>query len=188
VDVRSLRRRYDAIVRNLDLPVPFDVRALAADLAARRGRPLILSPVVKWPGPSGLWVASPAADYIFYEQATSALHQQHIILHELSHLLCGHTPVTVAETGVPRLLFPGIRPDAVERLLRRTGYSATDEQEAELVASLIWERAAAQAPAEDAPAAPVAGGVLGGLEVCLEGVPGGGPRGPGGGRVGVPRA
>jgi hypothetical protein len=163
--------------------VPFDVRDFAAGLASRRGRPIVLVPLIRCPWPSGVWVAAPTTDYIFYEQATSPLHQQHIVLHELSHLLCEHTPVIAAETEVPRLLFPGVRPDAVERLLRRTGYSATNEQEAELLASLIWERAASQTHAGAPPAAPAmseAAGVLSGLEVCLEGIAGGAPDGAAG--------
>ncbi len=170
-----MQRRCEAILRGVDLPVPFDVQTFTEGLAARRGRPILLSPIASWPGPCGAWVASLAVDYIFYEQATSPLHQQHIILHELSHLLCGHTPVTVAETEVTHLLFPAVRPDAVQRLLRRTGYSAINEQEAELLASLIWERTAPQTPTGASPATSAAAGVLSGLEMCLEGEPDGGP-------------
>ena len=41
--------------------------------------------------PCGLWISVPAADYVFYDPDTSRLHAEHIILHELAHMLSGHS-------------------------------------------------------------------------------------------------
>lgn len=41
-------------------------------------------------GGSGLWLAGNEHDYIFYDMDTALVHQHHIILHELSHMLLGH--------------------------------------------------------------------------------------------------
>lgn len=120
--------------------MPFDVRTFCAVLAAKRGRPIQLRPIATRSGPWGLWVAGPSADIIFYEQETSPLHQEHIILHEASHVLCGHRPVPAADVELMQLLFPDLCPETVQRVLRRASYSGDEEQEAELLASLILER------------------------------------------------
>ena len=138
----ALQRRCEARLRELPLPDPFDLGTLCVSLSARRGRAIRLHPVRAPLGPCGLWVASDEADYIFYEEGTSALHQRHIILHELSHLVCGHGAPTVAHTELLRLLLPDVGEDAVRRVLARGAYlEAEEEQEAELLASLILARA-----------------------------------------------
>lgn len=138
----SLRRRCEARLRELAIASPFDLEAFCRSVEERRGRPIRLVSVPGRGGPHGLWVASPSADYIFYERDTSASHQQHIILHELSHLLCDHRLVrsTAAEPSPP--LFPDLQPEMVQSVLARTAYSTDDEREAELLASLILERVA----------------------------------------------
>lgn len=136
-----MRRRCEARLRELELPTPFEARTFCSVLAERRGRPILLRPIATRSGPWGVWVAAPSADIIFYERDTSPLHQAHIILHEVSHLLCGHQPVPVADAELTRLLFPDLCPETVQRVLHRSSYSGDEEQEAELLASLILERA-----------------------------------------------
>ncbi len=140
MNVWKLRRRCEARLRELELPIPFDVKALAERLGARRGRPIMLCPAPEDFAPSGAWIASSSADYIFYQAVPSALHQEHIILHELSHLLSGHEPVAAIDTDLVPVLFPNVRADAVRRMLGRTSYSTEEEREAELLASLLMER------------------------------------------------
>ena len=146
MDMAALRRRCEARLRELDLPVPLDVHAFCRTLGVRRGRPIELRAVAGRVGPSGVWVAGPSTDLIFYEQEAGPLHQQHIILHELAHLLCGHPPVPVSEAGLAQLLFPHVTPESVESVLRRGAYSAEEEREAELLASLILEKTAIGRP------------------------------------------
>ena len=40
--------------------------------------------------PCGLWISVPTAEYVFYDPDTSRLHAEHIVLHELAHMLSGH--------------------------------------------------------------------------------------------------
>lgn len=54
-----------------------------------------------------------------YEKETSPLQQDHIILHEASHLLCGHVSADIPEEALPVVLFPDLRPDAVCQVLQR---------------------------------------------------------------------
>ncbi len=144
--LKQLRRRCEAMLRTLDLPTPFDARSFCGALASQRRRPILLQPVAGGVGPFGLWVATPSADFIFYQQETSPLHREHIILHEVCHLLCGHQAAPVSETEFSRLLFPNLGPETVKAVLARGAYCVEDELEAELLATLIQERASAAAP------------------------------------------
>jgi hypothetical protein len=137
---RRLRRQCEARLRELNLPDPFDIRTFCEVLRAQRVHPIVLHPLTGTTGACGVWVSVPAADLIFYEQGTSRLHQQHIILHEVSHLLCDHQPVPVSDGEVPELLFPDLHLKTVKHVLQRSGYSTYEKREAETLASLILER------------------------------------------------
>jgi len=142
VNLRRLQSRCESLVRQLDIPSPFDVRELCERAAEHSGRPIHLEPTsLPAEGPCGLWVATPRIDFIFYELRTSRLHQEHIIAHELGHLLCDHRMPEAVGEDVSRLLLPELDPEMVRRVLRRTHYSAAEEQEAEMIASLILQQA-----------------------------------------------
>ena len=66
-----------------------DIRAQVQRL---RGRPLNMIPVLARPGgPTGVWIETAVADYVFFDRATSRLHRLHIVFHEVGHMLLGHT-------------------------------------------------------------------------------------------------
>ncbi len=130
------------------MPIPFDLDLFCAVVAAHRARPLTLHPM---PGlgagaPCGLWVSVPTADYVFYDPGTSQLHAEHIVLHELSHMLSGHTTGVQAGSGLSsdaiRRLVPDLHPGTIKTMLGRAGYSTAQEREAETLASLIRARSA----------------------------------------------
>lgn len=139
-----LRRRCLARLRDLPLPAPFDVHELCQRVAARRGRPIRLLPVAGLTGVCGLWIATGTTDLICYERDTTRPHQDHIILHELSHVLCHHYPVTTPGHDTSAL-FPDLDPAMVRAVLGRAGYAAAEEREAETLASLIRQRATTRA-------------------------------------------
>ncbi|MBW1597232.1 hypothetical protein [Streptomyces sp. JJ38] len=86
----------------------------------------------------GLWVALDHADCIFYEASTSPLHRDHIVLHEISHMLLGHTSSGGAEPGVNLGgLFTSIDPRTVRSVLGRANFSTPQEREAEELANRI---------------------------------------------------
>ncbi len=135
-------RRCRAISESLELPEPFDAAELIARLATSRGRPIDLIAVAARPGaPCGLLVTTGQADYIVYAEDTSALHRQHILVHEYAHLLLGHTSEPSPDPGLTGGLLPNLSPDLVKKVLGRTVYLEPQEQEAELLASLILKRA-----------------------------------------------
>jgi len=137
----ALRRRCRRLLRELDVRPPLDVRDLCDRLAASRGRPIRLVPYpIEVPGPFGLWFATDGADFIVYQQETTRPHQDHIILHELGHMLADHHPHGDAEPAdFLRGPAPDLDPDAVHRALRRTSYDDAHEWEAETVATIILE-------------------------------------------------
>ncbi|WP_245378993.1 hypothetical protein [Kibdelosporangium banguiense] len=146
MDFKAVRRRCAKVARDLPLPRPFDVRVLCRRVAGQRGRPITLMPMYGGDsGVLGLWVAAESADMIFYEQNTTVPHQEHIILHELSHLLCDHYPAQLSTAEHMRMLMPDLDPQMVQRILGRTTYLAVEEQEAELLATLIQQRAQREA-------------------------------------------
>jgi hypothetical protein len=125
-------------LRGLRIPSPFDLDAFCDEVAARRGRPLQLHPVpgLSAEAPCGMWVGTDRADHVFYDPGTSPLHAEHIVLHELAHILSGHSG---ADAGLAHL-FPDLDPATVRRALGRVGYTTAQEREAEMIASLIRGR------------------------------------------------
>lgn len=141
---RQLWAKYTQAMGSSPLPTPFDAKALISRLAEQRGRPIELIPVAARPDfPCGLLVTTDRTDCIFYAADTTPLHQQHILLHEAAHLLCGHHEFTAAlSAGATATLLPHLSDSLVQRILGRTVYSEPQEHEAELLASLIRSRAA----------------------------------------------
>ncbi|MEU5087779.1 ParH-like protein [Streptomyces sp. NPDC021356] len=139
---RRLWRRCSRLVDGLDLPAPFDAGAFIALVARTRGRDIQLMPVAYRPHtPCGLLITTDHADCILYAADTTPLHQQHILLHEAAHLVCGHHETSPAASAAAELLLPHLPSDLVRRVLGRTVYTLPQEAEAELVASLILNRA-----------------------------------------------
>ena len=106
MDVRAVQRRCEAILDGVEVPSPLDVDRLVDAVSARRERPVDLVAKNAPLGPCGLWVAMPGRDVVFFEAGTSKVHREHIILHELAHLLCSHRSTERLDAGILRELFP----------------------------------------------------------------------------------
>jgi hypothetical protein len=147
----SAQRRCAAIVRELDIPEPFDLGQFMAKLVLQRERLIFLQPFTSGPGiPCGLWVGTAEADYIFHEEGTTPFHKTHIVLHEIAHMLLDHRGGLIACDKLARLLAPDVDPGLVRLILGRTAYTTAEEQEAETLASLILEQgSAAPSPAPE---------------------------------------
>ncbi|WP_330305257.1 MULTISPECIES: hypothetical protein [unclassified Streptomyces] len=90
------------------------------------------------PGPFGVWIATGSADYILYQRETSKVHQDHIILHEVGHIMADHRS-TVSGNEIWQQLLPDISVEVTKKTLWRTSYDEEHEREAELVATIILE-------------------------------------------------
>ena len=151
MNLKTLRQRCEHLLREVEVPDPFDVHAFADAISHRRGRPLRLLTKSSPLGPCGMWLALPDADLVFYEAATSRLHREHIIVHELAHLLAAHEPSEPLDPALLSSLLPNLDAAVVRKVLARTTYSAVEEQEAEMIASLVLQRAGTNATATGGP-------------------------------------
>jgi hypothetical protein len=156
-------RRCQAKLSEIDIPRPFDLDAFVRQIGQQRNRRVVLHP---WSnenagdGLCGAWIATNDEDHLYYERATNPAHQAHVIFHEVAHMLFGHTLRANTDAG-PRLM-PDLDPDMIRRvlMLARTTYLTPEEQEAELLATVIGDAAARAA-------APT--GTLGRLQTALGG-------------------
>jgi hypothetical protein len=148
-DRRRMRRRCARLVRDIKVPVPFDAETLCREVGDRIGQPIhLLGVPMPADGPSGLVISGSRAHYLCYDSGTRPLHQQHIIAHELGHLIAGHTTghVEDIEPGTPALLST-LDPGVVRQALARdAGYDRREEAEAEIIADLLLQRAHSWAP------------------------------------------
>ena len=134
--------RHAAIVRELELPVPFDLRQFVAGLERQRKRPIWLRPFSSGPGcPCGLWIGTAKDDHIYHEAGTTPSRATHIALHEIAHMLLGHRH-TAAWGQIVRLLAPDVDQALIQLILGRSAHSTTEEREAETLASIILSNAA----------------------------------------------
>ncbi|MGW7292816.1 hypothetical protein ACWGIB_10575 [Streptomyces xiamenensis] len=151
-DLHRLLRRE---LRSLGATHPLNVEELCDALGKRRGRTLYLRPApLAKPGPSGYWAEYETFDVILYQQETTRLHQEHIILHEVGHILVAEeeegAPVNAEETshdpdhgtnsveGWAEML-PVFGESAIKRLARRCSYEDGEECQVELAATIIME-------------------------------------------------
>ena len=133
-----LRRSTRSLLRTLDIRPPLSVPEFCRRLAEHRGRPIQLQEFsFDVPGPFGMWLATGRTDYVFYQRETTPSHQDHIILHEIGHILAGHDGNVAGDLAED--LLPHLPPDAVRRGLRRDSYDTAHEREAELVATIVME-------------------------------------------------
>jgi hypothetical protein len=145
VSAWSARRRCAAIAAGLDIPRPFDLDILLDRVAASRGRKIYLHSMVSGPGiPCGLWLGTAKADHIFTEAGTSPWHRTQIAVHELAHMLLGHSSTGEGALRLASLLAPDVSPALIRLFLGRSVFSTVEERDAETLASLILTRASAR--------------------------------------------
>ncbi|WP_353946464.1 hypothetical protein ABII15_35920 [Streptomyces sp. HUAS MG91] len=75
---------------------------------------------------------------IIFQRETTLLHQDHIVLHEVGHILADHRGLAV-EADQWKGMLPGLGDGAIRRVLQRCTYGTQEEREAELVATIIGE-------------------------------------------------
>jgi hypothetical protein len=148
-----LRQRCQSVVDQISFPRPFSVDALCRHIAGQRRREIHLHPLppeASSVGACGVWLATATDDHIFYERQTSRVHQEHIVLHELGHMLFNHHTVDEKPADDVGGLLSDLDHSLVTRLLGRTNYTTRQEQEAEMLASLI-RTSADRSPLEQQP-------------------------------------
>jgi Zn-dependent peptidase ImmA (M78 family) len=130
---KAIRARMQKLLDELDYDFHgFTLQSFTTWLEQRRGRKIeyhrraMLSPRLH-----GSWLAGEDRDFVFYEANTIPIHQLHICLHELGHMICGHSTVTIGRDATPSDL---------EHVLLRSFHSDEEEKEAEALTELIQNR------------------------------------------------
>ncbi len=100
-----------------------DIRARASEISERDIQ--LVPYALSGSGVHGLLVRTDATDYVVYDSDTTTMHREHIILHELSHVMCGHTGASSRELA---------------EILCRESYLDDQEVEAEMLASMMGQR------------------------------------------------
>lgn len=140
-----VRDRYATTLREIGVPSPFDLDEFRRRLECHRRRPIFLIDTPSLPeAVSGLWLGTGDGDYVFYPQGVTPLYRAHVVLHEFSHMLLGHGAAAKDRRCIAELLTPELSSRIVQLALGRSGYSTAEERDAELMASLLLERATRQ--------------------------------------------
>jgi hypothetical protein len=135
------QRRVNDLLSRIGVPHPWDINEFCDRLERHRGREIDLCAIAWSPGHScGAWEQHPDHDVIAYAENTSGCHQDHIILHEVGHMISHHRGRCVLSQEQAQHIAPDLLPAALAHLLDRAG-AQTEEEEAELIAMLIHHRA-----------------------------------------------
>ncbi|GAA2245022.1 hypothetical protein GCM10010232_35070 [Streptomyces amakusaensis] len=157
-----LQRDCRRFVRDLDLPPEESVRDLIPVVEELSGYPIRLLPAPSDGGREGLcgmWLrTTEGIDYIFVDEGTSRAHQDHILAHEMAHILRDHQgslpllpPASLPEQNpVADRLVTTIDPAVVKMMLGRTSYEYRDEREAELIGSYLQRHVHGRGPGRSA--------------------------------------
>ncbi|MFI9504941.1 hypothetical protein [Nocardia sp. NPDC052566] len=136
-----LRQQCEEVAQKLPIPQPFSAEAFIDALIEYRDRRIeLVGMVAEQHNPTGVLISTPDVDYIFYASNTTLLHQEHIIAHEVGHLLCGHNGTRTLQQFAVSLM-KNLSADLISSVLGRTAYSESEEAEAEMLASAILIRA-----------------------------------------------
>ncbi len=135
------QQRVDDLLRHTGLPYPWDINQFLDRLERHRRRDIDLCAIAWSPGDScGAWQQRPDHDVIAYAENTSGFHQDHIILHEVGHLISQHRGRCVLSQEDAQRIAPDLAPAALAHLLDPCG-GQVEEHEAETIAALIHQRA-----------------------------------------------
>ncbi|MGW2397135.1 hypothetical protein ACWCYY_11335 [Kitasatospora sp. NPDC001664] len=123
------------------LPHRFTVQELISAVSVLIGKPIHCEPRdMKGEFACGLRERYADREVISFDRKTSPLHRCQIIAHELSHILCGHAgSINLADIPSDEELLE-LMDWSVLGISARTSYETEEENEAELVASLILRR------------------------------------------------
>jgi Zn-dependent peptidase ImmA (M78 family) len=131
-------RRY---VRSLQLDLYASAYELCDQMSSLRDRPIR---VIEWPlpipGPMGVWIARERDDVVVVQEAATGSHRDHIVLHELAHILCEHEGIPLRGQEPGFLSEFDDQAEGAAPVRFRSAYDSASEREAELLATALAER------------------------------------------------
>jgi Zn-dependent peptidase ImmA (M78 family) len=134
------------LTSGLAVPQPWDMTAFLAQVTTVVGKDIRLMPLSGSAAagmPCGLALERVDDIVIAYDANSSGYHADHIVLHEIGHLLLRHAGVApdAGQRATIGMLLPGIDPDTALQVLQRSNYDDASERQAELFASLVMSAA-----------------------------------------------
>ncbi len=151
-----LRELLRELHESVPIPRPRHLETYVAAVAAHRGRPITLTALSTAAltggcgAGTGLWIRRRDDDIIVYDQDAVALHAQHIVLHEIGHMLLGHDrrprPADPHTGATLAALLPSISAQSIEDVLSRNAYDDEIERHAEAFADATALAAGSPAP------------------------------------------
>jgi uncharacterized protein DUF6545 len=134
---RRPEKRLASRMEELGVPAPFELEQFHGWLERHSQRRVrMVAAAMPAGGPSGALIRRPAADYLYYEDQTSAFHQAHIVLCLAAHIVLGED----SGTSVDVRLVPDVSPRLVRLMLGDSRGGVISVQEAEAFAFLALGR------------------------------------------------
>lgn len=128
-----LRAACEARLDALELPWPLDLDTVTKIVAEQIGRSVEVVEAAEQDASGALsglaLLIGDQQAIVAYDRELVGLHRIQVILHELAHLLCGHRPLSIEELA--------------RGVVGHHGYRSGDEDEAEMLASLMYVRCTA---------------------------------------------
>jgi hypothetical protein len=152
-DAAATVARCEALIGEIALPDPFDMRVLCDRLGSVWGSTVCLYPTRTAPsGPCGMWVSLQIGgrlyDVFAYERDATPWHQAQMIFHEIGHRMLGHAGETELPLDTRELvehLMPTLDPGLIKRTLgcarEPSAYDDPREKEAEYIGARLLDRA-----------------------------------------------
>ena len=165
-------RRLASFEEHFTVPRPFDRVELTRRVGQWLGQDITLVPIRMPSGaPSGITLFTDTGRVIAYAEDTSSVHQDHIIAHEIGHILLGHEGVELEDADeAARTVFAHLDPELVRQALTRVGsYDPPEESAAETMATLLLELGNRPLPETGTPPDPRYADVAARLSDTLEG-------------------
>lgn len=141
-DEIKLRKWLRSLLHQAGVTEPVGMLDVVERLSAIWPTPIVASPYdFRAHGPFGLTVHYAPSDdddvlYILYQRIATSLHQDHVIAHELGHILARHPLRTITDLSEIDL-------SGRDGTLRRTSYTTRIEHQAETIATTLMWRALA---------------------------------------------
>lgn len=128
----QLRVQATALVTNLPpIPQPWSVDELCRRLTEQRSRMIVVHSLDLPSLPFGVWYEDGERDHIIHRAELTGYHRDHVILHEICHMLARHNTADLPE---------GIQSGVCDFLLEhamRNDYANSQEELAETFASMV---------------------------------------------------
>ncbi|MFA7266923.1 MAG: hypothetical protein WC054_11475 [Candidatus Nanopelagicales bacterium] len=129
------------------LPDSPDTHDLIVAVQQQRGRKMqiLTAPPEVSASVCGMWVETPSVDLVFIAESAAPFAREHVLLHEMAHMLLGHGEARGPYSGLAQLM-PDLDPSLLQKVLGRSSYEDPQEYDAELLATLLQSRTRSSRP------------------------------------------